>query len=287
METVFQTAWQPITPRGVGRFAHASAMRLLAVQLVFALLAAAAVTWCVRRAWFPVVEEAVQKLPDSGEVRSGRLGWVGPSPHRLAEGRFLALVVDLNHSGDLRGAAHISIELGATSVRVFSLLGYVDLPYPTSGVVALNRSETLPWWGAWSPAILAGLFMGTVVALMVSWAGLALVYSAPAWLLGFFTNRAVDLRGAWRLCGAAQMPGALCMAVAVASYGLGLFDPVRLLVAFAAHLAVSWFYVVVSPLTLPSASIMGSANPFASGGGENAAPARTQQNENPFHPGQC
>lgn len=285
MEHVFHRAWQPLTPRGVGKFAHAAIWRLMLVQVVFALLAAGSVTWCIRTAWFPVVTEAFQGLPETGELREGHLLWAGPSPVKLAEGRFLSLVVDLDHTGDSRGAAHICVELGTSSARLFSLFGYLGIPYPQNWTVAVNRPEALPWWGAWSPAILAGSFVGVMVVLMVVWAGLAFLYAAPACLVAFFSNRPLGLGGAWRMCGAAQMPGAVCMALGVILYGLGFLDPIRLLVAFGVHLVVSWLYVAVSPLTLPMVQAVGDTNPFASSGGENAATSVKHRDENPFSSG--
>lgn len=283
MSRLVLSAWQPFTPRGVGRFATASTARLLAVQCVCALFAAAAVTWCVRAAWFPVVQRAVQNLPDFGEVRSGRLRWGEASPQTLAEGRCLALVVDFDHGGDARGAAHVSVELGSASVRIYSLFGYVDAPYPADWAFALNRSEALPWWGAWSPVILAGVFGGTVAALVISWAVLALMYAVPVWVFGQLASRALGLRGAWRLSGAAQMPGALWLAVALVAYGLGVFDPVRLLVAFGAHLAVTWVYLLISPLTLPPVRAAVPGNPFAGESPQPEAPkAERARGENPF-----
>jgi hypothetical protein len=283
MNRLFQSAWQPLTPRGVARFSEASLGRLLAVEVIFAVLAAVVVTWCVRAAWFPVAREAIQKLPERGEVRQGQLVWAEASPQRLAEGRFLSLAVDLEHTGGARGAADINVELGCTSVRVASLFGYLDFAYPKRGAFALNRPELVPWWGAWSPAILAAVLAGTGVVLLISWAALAVVYCVPVWLLGFFKNRALHLQGAWRLSGAAQMPGALVMTAAVFCYGLAVFDPTRLLVAFAMHFVVGWLYLAVSPLTLPSIHAPSQGNPFiepgASSATPNPAPSRTQ---NPF-----
>jgi hypothetical protein len=191
-------------------------------------------------------------------------------------------VVDLEHSGELRGAAHVSVELGTASVQVFALFGFVDLPYPTGWGIALNRPETWPWWGAWSPAILAAVFLGTVAGLLLAWAVLALVYCLPAWLLGFVANRDLDLHAAWRLCGAAQLPGALCLTGAVVAYGLDCLDPVRLVVAFGVHLLVSWLYLVASPLLLPPAGAAAGGNPFAGGPGEPKLKQAQGRSENPF-----
>jgi hypothetical protein len=258
-----QFAWQPLTARGVAAFAHASLGRLLIVQFIVALLAAGTAVWFLNKAWFPRITEAIRQLPVQGELQSGKLDWQGPTPSRLAEGRFLALVVDLDHTGEARSPAHVQVEFGRTNCMVFSLLGYVQGAYPQSWAVAFNRTELGPWWGAWAPAILtiaAGLVM---TGLMVTWACLATVYFLPVWLLGFFANRDLSLRGSWRLAGAALMPGALFMCAVVVIYGFGALDLVRLAVAGALHLVMGWVYLVLSPWCLPrhpAAAV--NTNPF-------------------------
>ena len=259
-----QFAWQPLTVRGVAAFARASLGRLLIVQFIVALLSAGAVVWCVNKAWFPQISEAIRQLPPQGELRLGKLDWQGPTPLRLAEGRFLALVVDLDHTGEARSPAQVQVEFGRTNCMVFSLLGYVQGAYPQGWAVGFNRTELGPWWGAWAPAILA-MAAGLVVAgLMATWACLATVYFLPVWLVGFFANRDLSLRGSWRMAGAALMPGALFMCAVVVLYGCGALDLVRLAVAGALHLVMGWVYVIISPLCLPrhpAAAV--KANPFA------------------------
>ena len=158
-----QFAWQPLTVRGVAAFARASLGRLLLVQFIVALLAAGTVVWFLHKAWFPTIGEAIRRLPPQGEIRSGRLDWQGATPARLAEGRFLAIAVDLDHTGEARSPAHVQVEFGRTDCKVFSLLGYVQGAYPRGWAVAFNRTELGPWWGAWAPAILA-IVAGLVVA---------------------------------------------------------------------------------------------------------------------------
>jgi len=282
MDRLFQSAWQPLTPRGVARFADASAGRLWLVQFVFALLAAGVMTWFVRTAWFPTVRAAIERLPAAGEIRAGQLYWESDTPQRLAEGHFLSIAVDLTHSGELRGPAHVQVEFGRGSLDLCTLFGCVSLPYPVDVVFGLNRTEAGPWWGAWWPAILAAVFSGTAVGLMIAWAALATVYCVPAWLIGFAANRSLTLRGAWRLCGAAQMPGALSFSLALAVYALGFLDPVRLGVAFAAHWVVGWVYVGASPLLRNRVPEATTGNPFA-GGDASGGPARAAGN--PFRSG--
>ena len=256
-------AWQPLTVRGVAVFASATLGRLLLVQLVIALLAAGTVVWFVHKAWFPTIDEAIRALPPAGEIRSGRLDWSGPSPECLAEGRFLAIVVDLDHSGEARSPAQVQVEFGRQDFKVYSLFGYIRSAYPQSRTVAFNQPDLEPWWGAWAPPILA-MVAGLVVAgLMVSWACLATVYCLPVWLIGFFTDRECSLGGSWRLAGAALMPGALLMCAAILTYGWGAFDLVRLAVAGAVHVMVGWVYLVISPLCLPRHPMASAkANPF-------------------------
>src|SRR5579871_7044177 len=109
-------AWQPLTPRGVAGFAYASWGRLVLVQFIFALLAAATVVWFLRSDWFPTVRQAIQNLPELGEMQSGKLNWHDSSPVLLAEGHFLAFNVDTNHSGALRSPAQIQVEFGRDDI---------------------------------------------------------------------------------------------------------------------------------------------------------------------------
>jgi hypothetical protein len=203
-------------------------------------------------------------LPEEGEIRAGKLDWRGNSPVLLAEGAFLAFSVDLNHKGDIRSPAHAQIELGRDDFLIYSLLGYVEGRYPAGWVVALNREELEPWWGAWEPAILA--ITGALVAagLMLAWQILATVYFLPVWLVGFFVNRNLGFRGSWRLAGAALMPGALLMAAGILCYDFGLFDLVRLAFVMGAHVVLGWIYCFIGPLFLPRnlATLAGKRNPF-------------------------
>jgi hypothetical protein len=244
-------AWQPLTPRGVAAFAHASVGRVLTVELLVALLAAGVVVWFLHDAWFPTIGQAIRELPSTGEIRAGRLEWPAESPVTLAEGRFLALTVDLNHEGKARSPAHIQVEFGQADYKVFSLLGFIGGAYPQGRVIPFNRVDLVPWWGAWVPALLGIAAMLTVVWLMLTWAVLATVYALPVWLLGFFANRDLSLRGSWCLAGAALMPGALLLSTAIFLYGTSAYGLVELAVAGAAHLVLGWLYLIGGTLRLP------------------------------------
>ncbi len=259
-----QVAWQPLTPRGVAAFAQAPLGRLLLVQLIVALLAAGTVVWFLHQCWFPTIAEAIRALPAQGEIRAGRLDWTVPAPARLAQSRFLSIAADLEHTGEALSPAHVQLEFGQTNLKVYSLLGSFERAYPHSGVWAFNRTELLPWWGAWAPAILAITAGAVVTGLFVVWAALATLYCLPVWLIAFFADRDCGLGRSWRLAGAALMPGALLMCVAIYMYGCAALDPLSLAVTAGVHVLAGWVYLSVSLLCLPRrTAVMAKANPFA------------------------
>lgn len=258
-------AWQPLTWRGVAAFAPASLGRLLLLQFLVAALAAGTSIWFLQTACFSVVNEALRSLPAQGEVRSGVLDWRGRSPLRLADNHFLALVIDLNHTGAIRSPAHFQAEFGQNDVTIISLAGNLRLAYPRNSVVAFNRGGLEPWWGAWRPALLVLVAVLVTGGLLLTWALLATFYCIPAWLAGFLAHRDLNLSGSWRLAGAALMPGALLLTGGLLVYGLGALDLIQLTVVCAAHLVIGWAYLLAGALALPRRPT-GAAlppNPFA------------------------
>jgi len=261
--TPVRTAWEPLTPRGVAAFAQARLRRLWLVQFVVAMLVGGAVAWLLHEAFFPTITSALEQLPAEGEIRRATLDWHGTSPQLLAEGRFLSFAVDLDRSGEVRSLAHFQFELGKTNVRLHSLLGYASADYPAGWIIAANRTELLPRWGAWRPVLLAVTIAGVVVYLFGSWLLLATLYCGPVWLLGFFGNRELTLFASWKLAGAALMPGALAMLGAILFYGIGMLDLVQMGFALAVHVLLGWVYLGVSTMFVPHIGAnKPGANPF-------------------------
>ncbi len=255
-------AWEPLTPRGVAAFAHARPGRLLVVQFIIAVLTAIAVDWFLASGCFPTITAAIKQLPEQGEIRDSRLNWHGELPQLLAEGGFLAFDVDLEHAGQIQSSAQVRIEFGRESIRVFSLLGYREWNYPSGWIMAFNRTDLEPLWGAWKPDILAIATGVVIVGLMLSWAVLATVYFFPVWLICFFADRDLNFRQSWRLAGAALMPGALLLTAAIVFYALGMLDLIQMSSAFGAHFVLGWIYLFISPLFLQRASPSEKRNPF-------------------------
>src|SRR5215475_5697261 len=135
-------AWQPLTPRGVAAFARAPLRRLLVMQFILALAAAVTMVWFLRSAWFPTIHAAITQLPEHGEIKSGKLNWPGDSPKLLAEGHFLAFVVDTNHTGTVRSPAQVQVEFGRDDIYFYfySLPGYRECPYPPDWNIGFNRT---------------------------------------------------------------------------------------------------------------------------------------------------
>ena len=221
-------AWEPITPRGVAAFARGSFERLFVMQSVVALLAAAAIVWVLSDGVFPTINAAIGELPEAGEIHSGRLDWRDDSPLLLAEGRILAFSVDLEHGGALRSPADFQFEFGRDSVRIFSLFGETELAYPPAYIIAANQPDARPAWGAWAPDILGLAALGVFFGVLLAWAALATIYFLPVWLVCLFSNRDLNFRASWKLAGAALMPGALLISLALVLYDLGAFDVVQL-----------------------------------------------------------
>ncbi|HVU08583.1 MAG TPA: hypothetical protein VHG89_08595 [Verrucomicrobiae bacterium] len=256
-------AWEPLTPRGVAAFAHAKFNRLFLVQFIFALLAAAVVVWFLYDGCFPIINTAIQNLPDDGEISSGKLNWQGDSSQSLADGRFLAFDVDLNHSGQIRSTkADFQVEFGRETIRVFSLFGYADFIYPENSM-SFNRPELEAFFGAWKMEILIAAAIAVVIGLFLIWAVLATVYLSPVWIWGFFINRDLNLVAAWKLSGAALMPGALLLTVVIFAYTYGFIGLIPLGFVFGAHLILGWIYLPLSCAFAPRiAEPKQKRNPF-------------------------
>jgi hypothetical protein len=257
----------PFTPRKLAELAHASLARLWLIQFICAAICGVAITWFIAENCYPVINTAITKLPPHGEIRSGRLVWPGNAVQVLAEGSFLALVVDMDQRNSLRTPAHLQVAFGRDSIRFYSLLGYLELRYPdpANQVIVFNRPEIEPWWGAWGPPILAMILAASIVGLLIAWAMIAAIYAVPLRCAAFFVNRTLNALASWKLCGAALMPGALIMVLAIVLYGNGFLDGPGLLAAVAVHFVVGLAYLVASLFFLaPTPEFQRTTeNPFA------------------------
>ena len=263
-------AWQPFTLGGVAAFASSSLFRLVQVQLVFGLVAAGCAVWGFDRTWGSAWSEAIPKLPAAAEIRGGVLTWPGEKLARLAENRFLSIVVDLNATGELASGSDVQVQIGTRELRFRSLFGYFPIHYRADWIVPLDPTEMAAWWGAWEQAVLAGLGASILVGLGFAWGLLALPYAIVIRLIALIRDRPLTMPGAWAMAAAAQLPGILIASVAWVAYCMGRLEFLRLLWVFLLQFPISWFFVVFAPFKLPPSlplppSRGGSQNPFANG----------------------
>jgi hypothetical protein len=254
---------EPFTPRGVAAFARAAVRRLFVAQFILAFLAAAAVAYFLHNACFPAVQAAIDNLPSTAQIQSGRLAWSG-GPQMLADGRFLAFDVDPDHSGQVRSTtADIQVEFGRDTVRVISLFGYADFFYPSAESAPFNQPQLDPLWKAWRGGILFLIAAATFVILPAIWWLLAVIYFLPVWLLGFVTNRDLNLPASLKLSCSALLPGALLMIAAIVLYAAGILNLVTFCFVFAAHFILHWLYLLFGLLFVPRATTATpKENPF-------------------------
>jgi len=242
---------EPFTPRGVAAFSAAGFGRVVVAQFIFALLAAVAVAYFFHSACFPAIETAIDGLPLSGQIQSGRLDWAG-GPQMLADGRFFAFNVDPDHSGQWRSAtADFQVEFGHDTVRIMSLIGYADFSYPVGETVPFDQPQLDPLWKAWRAEILFLIAAATIVILPAIWWLLAAIYFLPVWIMGYFANRDLNLTGSLKLSCAAQFPAALLMIVGIILYTLDFLNLVAFLFIFAAHFVLHWLYLLSALFFLP------------------------------------
>jgi len=255
--------WQPLTFGGTARFSEARLGRLLLMELIVGAFVALAVVWFLQTNYAPVIAEAAQKMPDGAKIQDGRLAGVPET--LLSETRLIAIAVTPDESTEIGQSADAQIQLRQTNFRigcVFSPDWGMEFSYGPQAV-DLSRSAVEPQWGAWHPVLFAGCGLGVVALLYASWALLALLYMAPAKFMAWFGDRKLTWGGAWKMCSAALMPGALLVVAAIVLYGREVVDLIGLACFYAGHFALGWIYVAASIPSLERAAPPAAKNPFA------------------------
>lgn len=268
---------QPVTFAGVAAFGHASFARLLCFQMIVGAIAGGALVFLFEIAWVPVIARTIAELPPTGAIRNGTLDWPQPTPVQSAGSTFLWISIDPMDALDPGEGADLQVQFKRSGLRFKSLLGYLSFPYPPGVVIALNRTEVEPWWGAWRLPIDIGVVAGTILTLWMIWAALALAYSWPVRLISFYADRQLSWFGAWRLAAACLLPGALFISLGIVAYAWHRINLVQLLGAFVLHLMVGWIYVLCTPFCLPRVperSGRSKGNPFSS--------SKKKRSSNPF-----
>lgn len=260
--------WNPFTFRGVAAYADLPFTHLLLAQILVALLTAGSVACLFERGWRPSIESGVNALPEVAGIRGGLLDWSGPTPARLGAGPYVSLVIDPQELGGLGREADIEISLLEREFRVRMVAGHLALPYPRQVSVDLSRVVAQPWWGAWHGTLLAGLVVGVIAQVTVTWWMLAALYAWPLGVLAFYADRRLTLSGAWKLAAAALLPGAVLMDAAILAYAFRYLVFFQLLSIGVIHFAVGWAFAIGACMSRPRLPVLTSvftaspSNPF-------------------------
>lgn len=268
MEELPNNSWaQPLTFAGIAKIAEKRSGVLFGYQIIVAIMAAAVVVTFFGLAWEPVFKRAIASLPDSGAIQNGELNWSGVVPVRTTGSSLLWLSINPADAAESGEGADLQVEAGRTELRLRSLFGYLAIPYQKGYRIAMNRTELEPWWGAWRPALIAGMGGAVVVGLFVTWGILGFAYAWPARFIAFYADRKLSCMGAWRLGAACLLPGALFFLAAIVAYTFHRINLVQLLGATVLHFMIGWVYLLFSPFSLPQEPTAGAGkvravNPF-------------------------
>jgi hypothetical protein len=270
-------AWNPLTPGGVASYANAPLTQLLFTQALAAFVVFAATLFYLHRAWTPVLNSAVERFPSGAELSGQSLYMPGVHPLVLGENRLLSATWVTNDA--LTPDADIELRLGRDEWSTGSLLGYIALPYPPYLELNLARENSAPKWGAWRSAAVPGLAAAVALSMWLAWIAMAAFYAWPIRVVVFFRDKLTSRLGSWKLCAAALLPAAVFMSSAIVLYTLGKIPVAGLLIAFAAHFVIGWFYIVAGAIALPvipEAELL-KGNPFIKGKKKKAG-----KKKNPF-----
>ncbi len=204
-------AWQPLTGRGLAKFADATTSRVLCFQGFFAVLAATAMAWSLWRMAFPPIQAGLSSLPEAqAGIQDRRLEWPGTDAVLLAQSPQFAVAVDPNASGALGLNGDIQLELGTTTLTLRGLLGQTAVDYPAGLELPLSRTAATAAWGAWRLPLLAIIGLTGFVGTLVSWWLLGFLYTLPVWLLCRLFGRAPSSFVSFELAEWAGYCGAGC-----------------------------------------------------------------------------
>lgn len=266
--------WFPLTFRNTAAFARSNLKRGLFVLLIVAVLLSACIQWSVVELWLPVLERAVENLPEHGIIENGRLQWTAEPHMTLAETDVLAIMVDIQPSAQVGQRADLQLELDTAEWRFCSLLGCVAFPYPEGWAIFLNRPVLEPWWGARKPVILVFFYLGTLLTVLLVNLLLALFSWPAVRIAAAVTGRRCRWRASGKLAVIAWVPGLVLVAAGVLWYGMHRFGLAGLLLVVVVHLL--WSVVL----------LLGGLSQLGPLPGHAPASGRKRRKSNPFQPDQ-
>ncbi|MGC8742936.1 MAG: hypothetical protein ACP5T0_03540 [Verrucomicrobiia bacterium] len=272
-------AFLPVTPRAIAAGKNFQTINFIAYWFFYSVVCSLAITFVFERCVISSISRAINKLPQSGEIVSGKLNnWETNSNTALVEGKFVSIYVNSSDQEDSSDNADLQIVFARDELRFRSLLGWLTVKYPEQLDLPLNYKQLWPLWGAYQTAIIAAVFLSSVVFLILIWTFLAFAYSLLYIAFARVLKRMTGGKsGAFKIAGASLIPGALIMTFGLLTYSFGYIDLITLLIVFCSHILIAWIYLFLSLFSLPKIP-EDKENPFVN------APRHSQtgKSSNPF-----
>jgi len=270
----------PVTPRAIAASKNFKTINFLAYWIFYAVVCSLAITFVFERCVIASISRAINKLPQSGEIVSGKLNnWETNSNTALVEGKFISIYVNSSDEEDISDDADLQIVFARGELRLRSLLGWLTVKYSERLNFPLNYRQLWPVWGAYQTAVIAVVFLSSVVFLLLIWTFLAFSYSLLLIVFARILNRMTGGKsGAFKIAGSSLIPGALIMIFGLLTYSFGYIDLITLLIVFCSHIVMAWIYLLLSLFSLPKIP-EDKENPFVD------APPHSQtgkKSSNPF-----
>lgn len=252
----------PFTPKSVVSFKDVKPTVFLLNWLFYACLCAFFIAYTVERTVITAISRGITRLPQTGEIVSGNLNWRTNEVSILVESKFISFSVNPTDNDDIADSADVQVVFGKSNVRLRSMFGWVEIKYPRWLSIPLNFKQLWPLWGAYLNATRLGVFVCSVIFLVLIWLILALVYSPPTKFFIRLFKRTADSKAVFKICCAALIPGALVMGMALVTYSFMYIDLITLLIVFVFHFIIGWVYIFLSIFQLPEVTSE-PENPFS------------------------
>ena len=248
-----EIAFLPFTFGGIAHFGYARKAFLFTVELVIALLCSLSILWFVCDAYFPIVGQAIDSLPEEEvSITNNRLVW-DERDGVLAQSSKLAISINAYGGPKKLTDSDLTLELAMRSFKLHCINGYyTELPYQIDRF-PLNRQRVTSWWKAWMGPLIFWIIFISFCSLVFVWQILSFLYMFGVKIIAWAARRQVEWTGAYMLSGASLMPGALLMTAGIFCYSIGCISLEGLGVIAAAHIGLAWIFLLISSLLLPKA----------------------------------
>lgn len=246
-----KAAFLPFGFRGIARFGYARNVFLFSIELTVVLFFSLCVLWFVCGNWFPVISDAVTKLPDAPvRIANGQLEW-DEKDGVLAQTSKLAIVVNAYGNRRQGRESDMALELAENSLNIYTCGRYLNLNYKENLIFNLDRMSAVSWWYAWRGAVVFWICFIPFFFLFIVFQLLSLIYMPFVRGIAALFRRNCSWVGAYMLSGATLAIPGIILGLGVIGYSGGCYGVSGLGVIVLLALSVSWIFLLGAPLLLP------------------------------------